>query len=103
MATERTGHPPSCAKITKVKSLKFHTHGYLRAFLRLHTKLTNIILIIRHLVFIPIFGAHTKEQRLYQSLQPFPFWSPSFCFPFHLPEHHLLYQSATFHSTDVPK
>src|SRR6218665_149118 len=34
---------------------------------------------------------------------PFPFWSSSFCFPFHLPEHHLLYQSAIFHSTDVPK
>src|SRR6218665_2159853 len=36
-------------------------------------------------------------------VQPFPFWSSSFCFPFHLPEHHFLYQSAIFHSTDVPK
>src|SRR6218665_1069282 len=36
-------------------------------------------------------------------VQPFPSWSSSFCFSFHLPEHHLLYQSAIFHSTDVPK
>ena len=33
-------------------------------------------------------------------VQPFPFWSSSFCFPFHLSEHHLLYQSAIFHSTE---
>src|SRR6218665_2829871 len=26
-------------------------------------------------------------------VQPFPFWSSSFCFLFHLPEHHLLYTS----------
>src|SRR6218665_33831 len=36
-------------------------------------------------------------------VQPFLFWSSSFCFPFHLPEHHLLCQSAVFHSTYVPK
>src|SRR6218665_2392906 len=32
-------------------------------------------------------------------VQPFPFWSSSFCFPFHLPKHYLLYQSAVFHAS----
>src|SRR6218665_1437118 len=35
--------------------------------------------------------------------QPFSFWSSSFCFHFHLSEHHLLYQSVIFHSTALPK
>ena len=34
-------------------------------------------------------------------IHPFSFWFSYFCFSFHLPENHLLYQSAIFHSTDV--
>src|SRR6218665_1572567 len=36
-------------------------------------------------------------------VQSFTSWSSSFCLPFHLHEHHLLYQSVIFHSADVPK
>src|SRR6218665_259253 len=52
---------------------------------------------------LPFQNVYFLVTPFFYIVQPFPFWSSSFCFPFHLPEHHLFYQSAIFHSTDVSK
>jgi len=52
---------------------------------------------------VPFQNVYFLVTPLLYIVQPFSLWSYSFYFPFHLPEHHLVYQSAIFHSADVPK